>query len=87
MKEAILKIKFPNQIFLEHFVNWLETLGEQDYWEWLKMGRDKRYGVEFIYSHPQDEKFAVDDARRYINADYLNDNTILTEVLVDDEYD
>jgi hypothetical protein len=71
--KVILKIEFPSQEHLDEFTAWLcDGGGEQSYW----------YGegplVDFIYHHPQDERFPQNDKRRYAPSKFCRDNTILT---------
>jgi hypothetical protein len=72
-KKATLKIEFPSQEHLEEFTVWLANSGEQSYWEGFGPT------VDFIYHHPQDERFPQNDKRRYANSEFCRDNTILTE--------
>ena len=38
--KGIVSIEFPNEKVAEHFVNWLDGSGEQDYWQWMEAQED-----------------------------------------------
>lgn len=82
--EFTLKIKFENQEQLDHFATWLCNKGNSHYRE---CGRDSGdyEPVDLIFHHPQDLSFPANDERRFENAKFINDNTILVNKTKDEK--
>ena len=82
-KEKVkLTIEFDNQEAAEHFGEWLNGQGEQDYWNWMEYREEEEKGnitvIDFDYHYPQDEQYPKNDARRYVDSKFLGDMTIRT---------
>lgn len=83
MDEFTLKIKFENQEQLDHFATWLCNKATDDYNEHRLAGENEV--LKFVFHHPQDLSFPANDKRRYENAKFINDNTILVNKTKDEK--
>jgi hypothetical protein len=56
MKKHVLKIEFDNKSALNHFVDWLDGSGEQDYWNWMECKEPELDPIvaTFIYKHKKE---------------------------------
>jgi hypothetical protein len=82
-KEAELKIVFPNEKIKRIFATWLcDGGGEQDFASACE-SEDHPIHLGLSYHGPEDERYAVDDARRY--GKFLCDNTIRVRVPTKEE--